>query len=345
MNKIRRWVPLQRLREFSLVIILIIVVLIFGNQIDNYYTPRTFNRISSTVALITLVAVGQTLVVLTRNVDLSVGSVVGFTAYYVGRYVSKNEDISPVVLAALAMSIGAGMGLINGLLVAYGRIPAIVVTLGTMAIYRGVLVEYSDSKSVATRQLPDWIKELPQESILKFGEYELRALPAIALVAVIIFFFLLLYTSFGRRLYAIGSSPEAANLAGIRAPRMVTLAFTLCGAMAGLGGMLYLARFGTITVDAARGMELQVVAAVVVGGVNILGGSGTVLGAMLGAILIGTIEQSLIRMNINEFWKDALLGLCIIIAVSVDRILINQLTPWWSRTELQRMPEEHHAAA
>ncbi|MBI5929831.1 MAG: ABC transporter permease [Chloroflexi bacterium] len=343
MRRVRRLVPLQRLRELSLVLILIIVIVIFGNQIDNYYTPRTFNRISSTVALITLVAVGQTLVLLTRNVDLSVGSMVGFTAYYLGRHLSKTEDMSPMVLAAMAMGIGGAMGLINGLLVAYGRIPAIVVTLGTMAIYRGALVRYSDSKSVATRELPPWIKDLPQETLYKFGEYELRALPGIALGAVIIFFFILLYSSFGRRLYAIGSSPEAAHLAGIHAPRMVTLAFTLCGALSGLGGMVYLARFGTITVEAGRGLELQVVAAAVVGGVSITGGSGTVLGAMLGAILIGTLEQSLIRMQINEFWKDAVMGLCIIVAVSVDRILINQLTPWWSRTELQRMPEEPHA--
>src|SRR5438034_7332342 len=125
----------------------------------------------------------------------------------------------------------------------------------------------------------------------------------------------LIYLRFGRRLYAIGSNPEAARLAGLPAQRTLMIAYVLCGALAGLGGFMFLAKFGTITTVAAQGMELQVVAAVVLGGVNIFGGSGRLVGAMLGAILMGTIEHGLIRMRINEFWKLAFQGLAILLAI------------------------------
>jgi rhamnose transport system permease protein len=229
------------------------------------------------------------------------------------------------------MAVGAAFGLLNGLLVAYGRIPAIVVTLGTLAIYRGLLVEYSDSRTIATRELPDWIKELPRIPVIEAGEFEMRALPLIAIIVVILFQLILSYAAVGRRLYAVGSSPEAAKMAGIPSARLVILAFVVSGALAGLAGFMYLSRIGTITTRAAQGLELQVVAAVVVGGVNIFGGSGTIIGALLGAVLIGTIEQSLIRMQINEFWKDALLGVFVLGAVATDSVLLTRLREWWAR--------------
>lgn len=335
----------QQLRELSLLIILFLVLLFFGSQIEGFFAPRMFNRIASTVALITIVAVGQTMVLLTRNVDLSVGSIVGFTAYFVGQQFGNYGDIHPVIAVGLGMSIGALMGLVNGLLVAYGRVPAIVVTLGTLAIYRGILVEYSGSQSIATRMLPDWVKELPQQSVVSFGEWQLGALPAIAIVAVIVFQLMLMYTAFGRRLYAVGSSPEAAEIAGIPSRRLTLIAFTICGALAGLGGFVYLARIGTITTVAGQGLELQVIAAAVVGGISTLGGTGTVFGALLGAVLVGTIEQSLIRMRINEFWKDALMGLFILVAVTTDSVMMNRVRTWWAKMQMRRTQQTPAAKA
>ncbi|MFN8529702.1 MAG: ABC transporter permease [Anaerolineae bacterium] len=330
MSALRGLLRVQQVRELSLFIILLLVLLLFSSQIENYLSPRTFDRISTTVAIITIVAVGQTIVVLTRNIDLSVGSIVGFTAYFVGQQFAFFRELNPIVSVALAMGVGALMGTLNGFLVAYGRVPAVVVTLGTLAIFRGGLVEYSGSQSIATRMLPDWIKELPQQTVFRIGDVEFGALPFIALIAVILFQLILVFTAFGRRLYAAGSSPEAAEVAGIPARRLIFTAFIISGALAGLGGFVYLSRYGTITATAATGLELQVVAAVVVGGVNTNGGSGTVLGALLGAVLVGTIEQSLIRMRINEFWKDALLGVFILIAVTSDSVMMNRLRTWWA---------------
>jgi rhamnose transport system permease protein len=335
MNFIRRYLRPQQVRELSLLAIIIIAILIFGTQIDNYFNFRTFNRISSSVMIIAVVAVGQTLVVLTRNLDLSVGSIVGFTAYAAGAIVSDYREHDPVLLVMIVMMIGAGLGMVNGVLVAYCRIPAIIVTLGTLAIYRGLLVELSGSASIVVSNLPNWLGELPRMNLFTIGEFELRSLVGLMLIAVVVFQLIITYLPYGRRLYAIGSNPEAAQAAGLPVRRTVFIAYILCGALAGLGGFMFLARFGTITVGAAIGMELQVIAAVVVGGVNIFGGTGTMFGVLLGSILIGTLEQSLIRLNINVFWKDALLGLFILLAVAGDALILNRVREWWARGDHQ----------
>jgi rhamnose transport system permease protein len=340
MRWMTRHVRPEQIRELSLVLLIIMAVLFFGSQIDGYYSARTFNRISTGAAILAVVAVGQTLVVLTRNIDLSVGSIVGFTAYFVGTLIARNNEMAPLLAVLMAISLGAAMGLVNGLLVAYGKVPAIIVTLGTLAIYRSILVDYSGAKTVTTDSLPAWLVNLSSANLFKIGQIEIRVMVAIALAIVILFQLVLAYVRFGRRLYAIGSNPEAARIAGLPAQRTVLIAYMLCGALAGLGGFLFLARFGTITVVAAQGMELEVVAAVVVGGVNIFGGLGTVVGALLGTILINTLEQSLVRwLAISEFWRDAVLGMLILLAVATDAVIINRLRRLWMRSELQPRAE------
>jgi rhamnose transport system permease protein len=335
MNWLQRHVRPEQIRELSLLLLIVIAILVFGSLIDNYYTFRTFNRIASSVAIIAVVAVGQTLVVLTRNIDLSVGSIVGFTAYFVGTLIANDNSINPILAVVIALLLGAALGVLNGALVAWGKVPAVVVTLGTLAIYRGVLVDLSGAKTVTTDSLPQWLIDLPLLNVLPIGGLDIRALFALALVIVVIFHLGTAYLSFARRLYAIGSNPEAAQLIGLPMKRVVFLAFVICGALSGLGGFMMLARFGNITVEAGRGLELNVVAAVVVGGVNIFGGSGTVTGAMLGAILIGTLEQSLFRLGISEFWLNAVLGLLILLAVASDAIILQRLRALWSRAELK----------
>lgn len=326
----------EQLRELILVLLIALLVLLFASQIEGYFQARTLNRITASVAIITVVAVGQTLVILTRNIDLSVGSIVGFSAYFVGTQLARNNDISPLFAVSIAIGVGILMGGFNGLLVAYGRVPAIIVTLGTLAIYRTILVEYSNAKTVLTSELPMWVQNIPQVNILKFGDLEVGLLFAIAIAVVVIFQLLLKYTSFGRRLYAIGSNPDAARMAGFNSRRIILAAFALCGALSGLAGFMFLARFGNVTVVAGQGIELQSVAASVVGGVSINGGVGSPLGTFLGAMLITVLEQSLIRwLDISEFWRDALLGVLILLSVTVDLLLMSRLRSLWSRVELQ----------
>jgi len=335
MNRIRQIIRPEQIRELSLLLIILLIIIFFGSQIDSYYTSRTFQRISSAVMIIMVVAVGETLVVITRNIDLSVGSIVGVTAYVAGEQVSIHNDLPPLALVLLAVGIGTVLGLLNGILVTYGNIPSIVVTLGTMAIYRGVLVEYGRGENVLVRDLPDWLVDLPRVNLFSIGELDIRLLVGVAVVIVIIFQLVLSFLPYGRRLYAIGSNPDAARMAGLPARRIVLGAFVLSGALSGLGGFIYLARFGTISFNAAQGLHMQAIAAVVVGGINIFGGSGTMFGMLLGAILMGILEQSLIRMQINEFWKDAIFGLFILLAVATDALVMNRLRDIWARAAVQ----------
>jgi rhamnose transport system permease protein len=322
----------EQFREVILFLVTIGLILFFASQIPDYFNPRSVNRITTGLAIPLVVAVGQVLVVLTRNIDLSVSSIVGLTAYVTGTILTRQTELHPAAALALAMALGLGLGMINGLIVAYGGVPAIITTLGTLALYRVVLVEFSGARTVTTADLPDWMNDVPSATVASAAGYDLRLMVAIALIVVILGQLTLRYLPFGRRLYAIGSNPDAAHVAGLPVRRDVFTAFALSGTLSGLAGFMFLIRFGNITVTAAQGLELQVVAAVVVGGVNIFGGSGSMIGALLGVLMIEVLQQSLLRWaGISEFVKDALLGLLILIAVTADAIILGRLREMWVR--------------
>ena len=326
MDRLLNRVGPQTLRLIALVVVLALVLGFFALVIPNYLNGRLFNRISSSVAIVALIACGQTLVILTRNIDLSVGSVVGFTAYATGMTIHAFPDLNPLLLAAFSIALGGLFGAMNGALVAYARVPAIIVTLATMAIFRSLLVELADGTSINTSMLPQWLVNFPNQRLLEIGRLQLRAGFALALAVVVLAHVLLARLRAARRLYAVGSNPEAAEMAGINTKRTVFWAFVLAGALTGLAGFLFLARFGNITVVAGLGFELQSVAAAVVGGVNIFGGSGLILGAFLGAVLVNVIDTSLVRWQlVTEFWREAVLGALILISITTDQLVTRRL--------------------
>ena len=336
-ERLMRYFRPEQLRELSLVFLIVLIFLFFGTQIEGYFSPRIFNRVTSDVAIIAVVAFGETLVLLTRNFDLSVGSVVGLTAFFTGKLLTFNPELMPIVALLFAIGLGAILGSVNGLLVSYGRVPSLIVTLGTMAIYRSILVAFpAGTKNVVTHELPEWLLDLGRTNVFSIGEFDIRPLVAAALVMLVIFQLLITYTRFGRRLYAVGSNPEAAEVGGLPSQRLVLFAFIISGTMAGLGGFMFLVRYGDLTPAAAQGMELQLIAAAVVGGVSTLGGSGTMIGALLGAILINLLQQSLLRWPvISNFWVGALLGMLILISVTIDAVIINRLRDIWARQGLE----------
>jgi rhamnose transport system permease protein len=332
----------EQLREIGLLLIIVVVVAFFATQIPGFLSGRTFTRISTSVAVIAVVAVGQTLVVLTRNIDLSVGSIVGVVAYVVGTLLTNDPNLPVPAAIAISIGIGAALGTVNGLIVAYGRVPAIIATLGTLAIYRVVLVELSGARTITTDALPDWLLQIPRTTLVAIGGLDLRLMAGVAILVVVGFQLVLRYLPYGRRLYAIGSNPDAAAVAGLPMQRDVFTAFVLSGSLAGLAGFMFLARFGNITVVAGQGLELEVVAAVVVGGVNIFGGSGSMVGVLLGAALIDTLQQSLLRwLEVSEFIRDAILGLLILLAVASDAVLLDRLRTTWARA--RRRTEDQFA--
>lgn len=312
----------DRIRELSLALLIIVTLALFSLVINDYISGRFFNRLTISVAITALVAAGQAVVIIARQIDLSVGSIVGVSAYVTGDVLSSNPDLSPVIAITIAALIGTGLGLFNGLLVAYGKVPAIIVTLGTLALFRAVLTKIVGGATLTTAALPDWVVNLPRSTVLSVGDFDLRLMFVIAFVATVLLQFLMGRLRWGRRIYAIGSNPDAAVQAGLPQARLTVSAFMICGMLSGLAGFMFLGQFGTINVTAGASLELAAIAAAVVGGVSIQGGSGTVIGAFLGAILIAILNLSLVRVDqVSEFWREFVLGTLILAAVIADLVI------------------------
>ncbi|MEV8361759.1 ABC transporter permease [Streptomyces niveus] len=266
-------------------------------------------------SILVLLAVGQSVVVMTRNIDLSVGSVVGLTAFACGHFVS-GTDHSALTVVLLGIALGTVCGLVSGALVSFGRVPALVVTLGMLYIIQGIDHAWAHGEQINAANVPDGVLSLGSGSVL--GVPYLPLISAAVLAAT--GYFLRTYRS-GRELYAIGSSPDAARLAGIPVRRRILAAYAFSGAIAGFAGALWLARFGTVVADAANGWELTVVSAVVVGGVAITGGTGSVWGAALGALLLTTIGSALVVLKVDSFWQQAITGVLLLAAITTDRVV------------------------
>jgi rhamnose transport system permease protein len=321
----------SRIRELGLLSVLLLIIIIVSIQVPLFLTVSNIEQILLSVAILAIVAVGETLVVLTRSVDLSVGSMVGFTAFLAADLFKQQPGTNLVLAILLGCAVGLALGALNGLIVTVGRVPAIIVTLGTLYVYRGLDFVVAGGTQVSASDVPDSYLNLATARIGLFG-VGVPALIVFAAAIALIFAYLLHSTRSGRQLYAIGSNPEAARLVGIRSDLLVFGTFVLSGLLCGFAGVLWGARFATVDATAATGLELQVVAAVVVGGVNIFGGSGTIMGAVLGAIVLGTIDDALNLLRLSQFWLQAIDGAAILVAVTLDAFI----TRWLQRALVTR---------
>ena len=305
-----------RARELGIVFVLAVVFGLTTLKNPNFANGASVRQLLAGASLVALLGVGQTLVVVTRNVDLSVGSVLGLSAYLVGK-LFVHDPHTPILLAfALGLLVGLGVGAINGIITTATRVPSLVVTLAMLYIVRGVDAKIVNGKQIDPTSIP--------RSFQAVGFRSLFGVPWIALiVAVIVAVVGYGMRTFraGRDLYAIGSNPEAATLAGLPSGRRIFGAFVISGGLAGVGGALFLAQFATVSAVGGVGYELNVVAAVVVGGVAIFGGSGTVYGAALGALLLNTINQALVAAKVSAFWNQAVAGSLLLAAITFDRWL------------------------
>ena len=305
-----------RVRELGILAALALVVIVTTAVNPRFLSGQSIRDLLLNAAIIALLTVGQTLVVVTRNVDLSVGSVLGLTAFMTGNLFIGRPGL-PVVAAVLAgVLVGVVCGAVNGAVTAIGKVPSLVVTLGTLYVFRGIDYAWAGGRQINAADLPD--------SLLTLGSGRLLGVPylvAITVVLVAVAAFALRSYRSGRELYAIGSNPDAAVLAGIPVGRRLLAAFVLSGAVAGLAGVLFTARYGTVDATAGTGFELQVISAVVVGGVAIFGGSGSVVGAALGALLLSTIGSAIVVLRVPSFWQQAIVGALLIGAIALDRLL------------------------
>jgi rhamnose transport system permease protein len=313
---------LLRFRELGIVLALVLVVGATTADNHRFLSVTNVQQILSGASIIALLAIGETIVIVTRNVDLSIGSVLGISAYATGVLYRQHPHVSLVVVFAVALGIGVACGAVNGLIVTVVRVPSLVVTLGTLYIIRGIDGAWAGGNQVNASMLPN--------SFNKIGYGTFAGVPylgIIAIVAVAIATYAMRSFRTARDFYAIGSDPDAARLAGIPVGLRVFLAFVLSGAIAGLAGAFWLSLYGSVDAIAGVGYEFQVIAAVVVGGVAIFGGSGTVFGAALGALLLSTIYSALVVVNVSSFWSQALAGGLLIAAIAFDRLIAVRVAP------------------
>lgn len=311
---------LIRFREAGISIFILILVFAVTLRAPSFLTLDNFNDILLNISILTIVALGQTMVIITHGIDLSVSSIIGLTAMMVAFFVKQNPEMPVIVSVLLGMVLGAVLGTFNGLIISRGNVPPIIATLGTLSIYRGLVFFYSQGTWINSFELPAGFKMLSKGTPLGLPNMVLIAI----LVALAVYYFLN-HTRAGRDIYAVGTNPDAAQFAGISKERVIFMVYVLSGLLAGLAAVLWASRFESAQTNTASGFELQTVAASVVGGVSISGGVGTVPGVLLGALLLGIIQNSLTLIRISPFWQLAAQGLLILIAVISDKWILSRV--------------------
>lgn len=289
---------------------LIILVIILSIASPQFFTFGNLRNVALQTSVNALLAVGMTFVILTAGIDLSVGSALALSsAISAGLMVSH---MNPWLAALLGLIAGALCGVINGVFVAYARLAPFIVTLGTMTLYRGLTEIYTNGNPIFN---------LPP-SFSKFGAGTLLSIPIPVLVTALVFVlaWVVLHRSVaGRRVYAIGGNEDVAFLAGVPVKRYLLAVYVIAGVLAALAGIVLTSRLGSAEPTAGTGYELDAITAVVLGGTSLFGGEGTILGTLIGALILGVIDNGLNLLNVNSFYQDAVKGLIILAAIMLDR--------------------------
>jgi rhamnose transport system permease protein len=302
---------LLRQREALLALVILATIAVIATRFPAFVLPANLANVFNDTSPLILLAIGQMIVILTKCIDLSVAANLALTGMVAALMNGAGVPLPVIILAVIAL--GAGLGAVNGLLVWKVGIPSIVVTLGTMTIYRGVIFLMTDGKWVNAHEMTDGFKALPRHVLLG-----LPIMGWVAIAMILVFAVILTRTPLGRAFYAVGGNPHAAVYAGIDVGRTQFWAFVISGALAGLTGYLWVARYAVAYVDIAGGFELDVVAACVIGGIAIAGGAGTIWGALLGALFLGVIKNALPVVGISPFWQMAISGTAIVLAVAFN---------------------------
>ena len=308
-------------REAGILVMIVLFCLAVGLYKPQFLTGNNLRVILLLTPLIMIAAMGQMLVLVARHVDLSMGSILGLSAMVTGMMFRDMPQIPWVLGFAVAIGTGALLGLINGALVTIFRLPAIIVTLGTLNLYRGLTFIVSNARQVDRQYIPTDLKTMSQNS-------PIVGIPGIIFIAfgvAILAYWFAMHTRIGRQIYALGSNPVAAPLRGIKVTQVTLLVFTIAGALSGLAGILYASRWGFVNPsNTGFGFEFQVIAAVVIGGVSINGGVGSVPGVVLGVLLMGCVSSALPLLGIPGTAQAAIYGAVILVALLIDRSVRQQ---------------------
>ena len=300
-------------REVQLALLIVLLAGAVGLRAPVFLTPGSLGNLLTDSTLLIMLALTQMFVIVTRGIDLSVASNLALSGMMAALLAVNYPDLPLVLVMLVAVLIGLLLGLVNGYLIGYLDLPPIVVTLGTMSVYRGLVFVLSGGAWVSSHQMPANFIAFPLSHL--FG---VTHLVWIAAAAIMVTWLLARYTRFGRDLYAIGNQPLAARYVGISTARRLFWTYGLSGMMAGLCGYLWVARYAVAYSEIAYGFEFTVIAACVIGGISIAGGAGTVAGAVLGALFLSVINNALPIIKVSPFWQSALTGIVILTAVLIN---------------------------
>lgn len=310
--------PGRSLRELGMLIFIIVLMLMIQIRNPVFLTVSNLSSLLTNTAILAILSVGMMLVLVTRGIDLSIGSTIAFTGMITALTVAANPNLHPLLALLEGSLIGLLVGVVNGLLVAYGNILPIIATLGMMNMVRGLTYVISGGQWVSSYQMPDSFKQIATGSA--FG---INNLVFITICIYLLAAWFIQHTRTGRRIYAVGSNPSAAEVSGLPKKRLILLAYAIMGALAGLAGVLWVAKFASAQGNTAIGYELQVIAACILGGVSISGGVGKISGLILGAILLGILNNALPLVNISPFWQLGIQGITILVA-AITNILVRR---------------------
>lgn len=316
----RRLLRAENLRELGLLLFLMVISIAVQIRNPAFLTLNNLNSLFTNTSILAILAVGMMLVLVTRGIDLSIGSIVAFAGMAVALMVVRWPGMHPALALLLGTLVGAGFGAITGSLVAWFDVLPVIATLGMMNVVRGLTYVLSGGQWVSSYQMPDSFKDLATGRTLG-----LNNLFVIAIVVYLVAAWFIGYTRTGRRIYAVGSNPDAAALSGIPRRYLTFLVYTIMGGLAGLGGVLWVARFASAQGNTAIGYELQVIAACILGGVSITGGTGRLSGLVLGVLLLGILANALPLVNVSPFWQQGIQG-AVVLAAVITNVLVRRNT-------------------
>lgn len=300
----------QNLDKYKSLIGLVLLCLVITIAAPKFLTLSNITNVFTQVSVNAIIAVGMTFVILTGGIDLSVGSTLAISGALGASIVKSTGNITlAVIVSAL---VGIGIGLINGLLISKGKLQAFIATLATMTIFRGVTLVFTNGTPIS---------KLPEEFV-KIGNGKIGFMPIPVIITLIVFLigaYALSQTRFGRYLYALGGNEDSARLSGINTTKIKTLAYVISGFSASVAGVIITSRIGSASPNAGTGFELDAIAAVVIGGTSLAGGEGRITGTIIGALIIGVLNNGLNLMNVSPFYQSIVKGLVILIAVLLDK--------------------------
>lgn len=306
----------RRFRDVGLLGFIVVLGLLVQVLNPSFLTPENIGDLAKNTSILAILALGMMLVIITRGIDLSIGATLALSGMISAQTVAAWKDTHPLVALALGTLIGVLCGMAVGGLVSKGRVLPIIASLGLMNVFRGITFLVSGGKWVSANQMPVSFKAIATSSFLG-----VNTLIWVALVIYLAAFWFITWNRTGRQIYAVGSNPDSAQVSGINTNRILFLVYSLMGGLSGLAGVLWVAKFASAQGDTAVGYELQVIAACVLGGVNIAGGSGRISGLLLGALLLGILNNALPLVNVSPFWQMFLQGAIILGAVLVNALV------------------------